>query len=60
VIHQLWGPLVNLVGDGGYRALTSGDWFVMKYANVLMYVAVAVLFTASMFLHLPEHGAKDT
>jgi len=49
-----------LVGDGGYRALTSGDWFVMKYANVLMYVAVAVLFTASMFLHLPEHGAKDT
>jgi len=49
-----------LVGDGGYRALTSGDWFVMKYANVLMYVAVAVLFTASMFLHLPEHGTEDT
>ena len=60
MIHQLWGPLVNLVGDGGYRALTAGDWFVMKYANVLMYVAVAVLFTASMFLHLPEHGTEDT
>lgn len=58
MIHQLWGPLVNLVGDGGYRALTLGGWFVMKYANVLMYVVVAVLFTASMFLHLPGHGGE--
>jgi len=30
----------------------------MKYANVLMYVVVAVLFTASMLLHLPEHGGE--
>ena len=60
MIHQLWGPVVNLVGDGGYQALTLGGWFVMKYANVLMYVAIAVLFTASMLLHLPEHGGEDT
>ena len=59
MIHQWWGPLVNLVGDGGYRAVTIGDWFLMKYANVLMYVTIAVLFTASMFLHLPEHGADN-
>lgn len=57
MIHQWWGPLVNLVGDGGYRAVTVGDWFVMKYANVLMYLAIGVLFTASMFLHLPEQGS---
>ena len=49
-----------MVGDGGYQALTFGSWFVMKYSNVLMYVAVAVLFTASMILHLPEHGGEDT
>jgi len=60
MIHQLWGPLANLVGDGGYQALTFGSWFVMKYANVFMYVAVAVLFTASMIFHLPEHGGEDT
>ena len=59
MIHQWWGPLVNLVGDGGYRAVTIGDWFVMKYANVLMYLAIAALFTASIFLHLPEDGTAD-
>ncbi len=50
--------MVDLIGSGGYRALTLGGWFVMKYANVLMYVVVAVLFTASMLLHLPEHGGE--
>ena len=59
VIHQLWGPFVDLVGGGGYRALTFGSWFVMKYANVLVFVVVAVLFTVSMFLHLPEHGGDS-
>jgi len=33
--HQLWGPLISLVGGGGgYRAITVGGWFVMKYANI--------------------------
>lgn len=48
-----------MVGGGGYRALTFGSWFVMKYSNVLMFVVVALLFTASMFLHLPEHGGES-
>lgn len=59
MIHQLWGPFVDLVGGGGYQALTFGSWFVMKYANVLMFVVVALLFTVSMFLHLPEHGGDS-
>src|SRR5512135_3830163 len=44
VINQLWGPLIDLVGDGGYKALTIGDWFLMKYANIVMYVIIAALF----------------
>lgn len=54
MIHQLWGPLVNLVGDGGYAALTVGSWFVMKFANVVMYLLIAVLFVGGMFTNLPE------
>jgi len=57
VIHQVWGPLVNLVGDGGYRALRIGGWFVMKYSNIVMYVIIAGLFVLGMFVGLPERGA---
>ncbi len=53
MIDQLWGPVVNLVGDGGYRALTFGDWFVMKYSNVVMFVVVAMLFIIAAFVNLP-------
>jgi len=58
VINQLWGPLVDLVGDGGYQAWTIGDWFVMKYANIIMYALIAVLFLAAMFINIPDRSAK--
>jgi len=54
VINQLWGPLIDLVGDGGYRAWTIGDWFVMKYGNLVLFIIIAVLFLAGMFINLPE------
>lgn len=53
MIHQLWGPFADLVGDGGYSAWTLGSWFVLKYSNVLMYVAVAALFVVGMVVNLP-------
>ena len=59
MINQLWGPLIDLVGDGGYKALTIGDWFLMKYANIVMYVIIAALFLGGMFINLPERK-KET
>ena len=58
VINQLWGPFVNLVGDGGYAAWTISDWFVMKYSNLAIYVLIATLFVLGMFVDLPEHGGE--
>ena len=54
VIKQFWGPVVNLVRDGGYAAWTIGDWFVMKYANVAIYLLIAALFIVGMVIDLPE------
>ena len=54
MINQLWGPLINLVGDGGYLAWTIGDWFLMKWGNIAMFVLIAILFFAGMFIQLPE------
>ena len=59
MINQMWGPFVDLTGDGGYQAATMGDWFVMKYANIVMFVAVATLFVVGMFVHLPEPAETD-
>jgi hypothetical protein len=59
VIHQLWGPLINLVGDGGYRAWTIGHWFLMKYSNLVPLIIIAVLFLAGMFINLPEEEQRS-
>lgn len=57
--HQVWGPFVNLVGNGGYRAWTIGEWFVLKYSNLLMFLLVALLFIIGMFIHLPEQNDQQ-
>jgi len=54
VINQLWGPLFDLTGDGGYKAWTIGDWFVMKYANIVVIAIIAVIFLAAMFINIPD------
>ena len=59
VINQLWGPVVNLVGDGGYDAWTVGTWLVVKGANIIMYAVIAVVFVAGMLINIPEHQ-QDT
>ena len=57
VINQLWGPLVNLVGNGGFKAF-SHAWLFIKAANLVEVVLVVVLFLGGMFVHLP--GGKVT
>ena len=54
MINQLWGPLFDLSGDGGFKAWTIGDWFTMKYANLVVYLVIAVLFLAAMVVNIPE------
>lgn len=53
MIQQLLGPVVNLVGRGGYGAWTIGSWFFLKYSNLVILVLVALLFLLGVFLQLP-------
>ena len=55
MIDQLFGPVVNLVGDGGYHAWTVGTWLVVKGANIIIYVVIAVVFVLGMLINIPEH-----
>ena len=52
MINQLWGPVWNLVGDGGFSAFTF-SWVLVKYANLIEIVLVVVLFVAGMYINLP-------
>ena len=57
MIIQLWGPVFDLVGDGGYKALTF-SWFFLKTANVIEMILVVLLFVVGMFVNLPGGKAK--
>ena len=52
MIIQLWGPVFDLIGDGGFKAFTF-SWFTLKYANVIEMVLVVLLFVLGMFVNLP-------
>lgn len=58
MIHQLWDPLFDLVGNGGYNAFTF-SWFFLKVANVIEMILVVVIFVAGMFINLPG-GKTET
>lgn len=58
MIHQLWGPLFDLVGNGGYHAFIF-SWFYLKAANVVEMILVVVIFVAGMFVNLPG-GKTET
>jgi len=57
MIHQLWGPVFDLVGDGGYHAFTF-SWFFLKVANVIEIILVVVIFVVGMFVNLPGGKAE--
>ena len=57
MIVQLWGPVFDLVGDGGFKAFTF-SWFTLKYGNVIEIILVVLIFVAGMFINLPSGKAE--
>ena len=57
MIHQLWGPVFDLVGDGGYHAITF-SWFFLKIGNVIEMILVVLIFVVGMFVNLPGGNAE--
>jgi hypothetical protein len=57
MIHQLWGPLFDLVGNGGYHAFTF-SWFFLKVGNVIEIILVVLIFVVGMFVNLPGGKAE--
>jgi hypothetical protein len=58
MIHQLWGPVFDLVGDGGFAAWTF-SWFTLKIGNVIEMILVVLIFVVGMFVNLPG-GKPET
>ena len=58
MIHQLWGPVFDLVGDGGFTAWTF-SWFTLKVSNVIEMILVLLIFVVGMFVNLPG-GKPET
>ena len=58
MIVQLWGPMFDLVGDGGFKAFTF-SWFTLKYGNVIEMILVVLIFVVGMFINLPG-GKPET
>jgi hypothetical protein len=52
MIHQLWGPVFDLVGNGGFTAWTF-SWFFLKIGNVIEMILVVLIFVVGMFINLP-------
>ncbi|MFF0388340.1 hypothetical protein ACFYS8_06540 [Kitasatospora sp. NPDC004615] len=52
MIKQLWGPVFDLVGDGGFNAATF-SWFTLKVGNLIEMGLVVLIFVAGMFIKLP-------
>jgi hypothetical protein len=57
MIHQLWGPVFDLVGDGGFKAITF-SWFTLKIGNVIEMILVVLIFVVGMFINLPGGKAE--
>ena len=57
MIVQLWGPVFDLVGDGGFKAFTF-SWFTLKYGNVIEMILVVLIFVVGMFNNLPGGKAE--
>jgi hypothetical protein len=58
MINQLWGPVFNLTGDGGFRSL-SHAWLFVKTSNLIEILLVIILFIGGMFIHLPGGDATE-
>jgi hypothetical protein len=59
MIDQLWGPVFDLVGDGGFSAAVF-SWFTLKVGNIIEMVLVVLLFVVGMFVNLPGGKAETS
>jgi len=57
MIVQLFGPVFDLVGDGGFKAFTF-SWFTLKIGNVIEMTLVVLIFVVGMFINLPGGKIK--
>ena len=57
MIHQLWGPFWDLVGNGGFASVSFG-WVLIKISNLIEIILVVVLFVAGMFINLPDRAGR--
>jgi len=58
MLNQLFGPVFDLVGHGGFNAFTF-SWFTLKVANVVEMILVVLMFLVGMFINLPG-GKTET
>ena len=58
MLNQLFGPVFDLVGHGGFNAFTF-SWFTLKVANVIEMILVVLMFLIGMFINLPG-GKTET
>jgi hypothetical protein len=49
---QLWGPIFDLTGNGGFKAF-SHSWVFIKAANLVEVILVVLLFVVGMFVNIP-------
>ncbi len=52
MINQGWGPVFDLVGDGGFTAWAF-SWFTLKTGNLVEMILVLLIFIVGMFVNLP-------
>ena len=57
VIHQLWGPFFDLLGNGGFNSVSFG-WVLIKIPNLIEIILVVVLFIAGLFINLPDRTRR--
>lgn len=57
VIHQLWGPYFDLLGNGAFSSVSFG-WVLIKIPNLIEIILVVVLFVAGMFINLPDRTRR--
>src|SRR5271165_821316 len=58
VLHQLWGPFFDLVGNGGFSSVSFG-WVLIKIPNLIEIILVVVLFVAGLFINLPDRTRRE-
>ncbi|MEY9848681.1 hypothetical protein [Streptacidiphilus sp. MAP5-3] len=58
MLNQLWGPVFDLVGEGGFHAATF-SWFTLKAANLVEMGLVVLIFIAGLFIKLPGGKAES-